>query len=82
MHSQIDPGFALGDKIRLSRFAALREKTRVRTLHGKVHAPALVMNLPDASHPAFYGVGNDLIELAEGRLSLSIQDGRVTVSKQ
>ena len=27
-------------------------------------------------------VGNDLIELVEGRLSLSIQDGRVTVSKQ
>ena len=61
VQTEIDPVLAFRDKLFFAAVTALGKKSRLRTLHGKIHVPASMVYPPDAPHTAMDRVRSYLV---------------------
>ena len=79
MKAELDPVFALSDKIVLPFLSSLRKKLRLGALHSQVHVPGVVVDLPYISHPSLNRVFDYAVGFQNGvpLFDLFIRDGRL-----
>ena len=61
MQTEIDPVFALPDKLLLLSVAALRKEPGLRPFHGEADIPAVMVHAPYAAHTARDCFGCDFV---------------------